>query len=129
MKRSNLKFTNPIITRLNYEINANNNQPDKIAISNAFNVNVERLEDKCEAVVELNIIIGNKEENPSPFFIDMVIGAAFKWDDSYDEETVQSLLSVNAPALLLGYARPIISTITNMSPYATYNIPFYNFTE
>ena len=130
MKKSSLKFTNPIIRELNYEINTigDETENDSIKISNTFKVNIKRSEEK-EAVVELNIIIGTKENNESPFYIDMVMGAIFKWDDSYDENTVQDLLSINAPALLLGYARPIIATITNMSPFPAYNLPFYNFTE
>lgn len=131
MKKSSLKFTNPIITKLEYEINAINDKKenDAIKISNTFKVNIKRSEEEKEAVVELNIIIGAKENNEAPFYVDMVMGAIFKWDDSYDENTVKDLLSINAPALLLGYARPIIATITNMSPFPAYNLPFYNFTE
>jgi len=131
MKKSSLKFTNPIITKLEYEINAINDEKenDAIKISNTFKVNIKRSEEEKEAVVELNIIIGAKENNEAPFYVDMVMGAIFKWDDSYDENTVKDLLSINAPALLLGYARPIIATITNMSPFPAYNLPFYNFTE
>ena len=92
-------------------------------------MNIKSSEEEKEAVVELNIIIGAKENNEAPFYVDMVMGAIFKWDDSYDENTVKDLLSINAPALLLGYARPIIATITNMSPFPAYNLPFYNFTE
>ena len=59
----------------------------------------------------------------------MTIGARFLWDDVYDEETLQDLLSQNAPALLLGYARPIIANMTSVGPTSTYNLPFYNFTD
>lgn len=131
MKKSNLKFTNPIITKLEYQINPqdNGNEENSINISNAFKANIKKIENKNEAIVELNIIIGQKGIAPSPFYVDMIIGAIFKWDNTYDEKTVQDLLSINAPALLLGYARPIIATITNMSPFPVYNLPFYNFTE
>ena len=131
MKKSNLKFTNPIITKLEYQINPQNGEVENesISISNAFKVNIKKAENKNEAIVELNIVIGEKEESQSPFFVDIIMGAVFKWDNSYDEKTVQDLLSLNAPALLLGYARPIVATITNMSPYPVYNLPFYNFTE
>ena len=42
---------------------------------------------------------------------------------------VNSMLNVNAPALLLGYMRPIVSSITNSSALPVYNIPFINFKE
>ncbi len=131
MKKSSLKFTNPIITKLEYQINPQSEEceNDSINISNVFKANIKKIEDKNEAIVELNIIIGQKEETPSPFYVDMIIGAVFRWDNAFDENTVQDLLSINAPALLLGYARPIIATITNMSPFSSYNLPFYNFTE
>ena len=59
----------------------------------------------------------------------MVLSAQFIWNDVYDENTLKDLLSINAPALLLGYARPMIASITNMSPYPSFNLPFYNFVE
>ena len=38
-------------------------------------------------------------------------------------------LKVNAPSLLLGYMRPLISNITNSSQYPTFNIPFLDMQE
>lgn len=128
MKESNLRFSNPIIKKLDYKVNANNKQEDKYSISNSFSINVNKNSKQNEAFVELNICIGD-ESKLEPFTITMSILAKFVWDDVYDEKTVNDLLTINAPSLLLGYARPIIATITNMSPYPTYNIPFYNFME
>ena len=36
---------------------------------------------------------------------------------------------VNAPSLLLGYMRPLISNITNSSQYPTFDIPFLDMQE
>ena len=95
-------------------------------ISTADKVSV----DENEAIVQLSILIGRKEfTTEEPFCVDMTIGAKFKWDDVYDEETLQELLSKNAPALLLGYARPIIANITDAGPIPAYHLPFYNFTD
>ena len=52
----------------------------------------------------------------------------FKWED-LDEKTVDSMLNLNAPALLLSYMRPIVANITNSSKFPTYNLPFINFKE
>ena len=130
MEKSKLYFTNPIIKNINYKVNLNLEpyNDGSIDIANTFKLNIKRAENKNEALVELNIIIGEEDEK-LPFFIDMIICAIFKWEDAYDEKTLQGLLSINAPALLLGYARPMIATITNMSPYPVYNLPFYNFTK
>lgn len=81
-------------------------------------------------IVELTIKIGKKELKQNiPFYIELVIGSAFTWNDVFDENTLQILLSQNAPALLLSYARPIIHSLTSMTPFPAYNVPFYNFTE
>ena len=128
MKESNLRFSNPIIKKFNYEINTKYKREEKLSVNNNFSINVGRNPEQNEAIVELNISIGSESEN-DPFNVNMIIAAKFLWDDLYDEKTINDLLTINAPALLLGYARPIIATITNMSPYPTYNMPFYNFTE
>lgn len=128
MKESNLRFSDPIIKKLNYEINTKYKREEKLSVNNNFSINVGRNPERNEAIVELNISIGSESEN-DPFNVNMIIAAKFLWDDVYDEKTINDLLTINAPALLLGYARPIIATITNMSPYPTYNMPFYNFTE
>ena len=55
--------------------------------------------------------------------------AEFRWPDSLNVEMVEKLLNQNAPSLLLGYLRPIISQITAASPYNAYNLPFIDFSE
>ena len=52
----------------------------------------------------------------------------FEWEDM-DESMIDTMLHINAPALLLGYMRPIVATITNSSKYPVYNLPFINFNE
>lgn len=128
MKESNLKFSNPIIEKLDYKINTDIQPENKLSISNSFSINVNKHPSQNEAIVALGISVGN-EHNSEPFNVEMSILAKFVWDDAYDEKTINDLLTINAPSLLLGYARPIIATITGMSPYPAYNIPFYNFTE
>lgn len=130
MKKSNLKFSAPFIKKIEYIFypEFKNNADSEISITNKFSVAIKKLS-KDKAVVDLCLTVGDKSKDKSPFYINMIISAHFKWDDSYDEKTIQDLLTLNAPALLLGYARPIVSTITGMSPYPAYNLPFYNFTE
>ena len=130
MKESSLKFTNPSITHLVFDINSEFKEKDAVSITNTFNVEVSKGKDESAAVVQLNIIVGDKDFSKDvPFYFNITIGAMFSWDDVYDDKTLQTLLSKNAPALLLGYARPIIANITESSPIPAYHIPFYNFTE
>ena len=55
--------------------------------------------------------------------------AEFRWPDSLNMGMIEKLLNQNAPSLLLGYLRPIISQITAASPYNAYNLPFIDFSE
>lgn len=130
MKESNFKFTNPIVEELVYNISEKYNPSITPTVNNNFEVNIARSESSNEAIVRLKVTVdGNLDDANSPFSVSLTIGAKFIWDDSYDEETISSLLSINAPALLLGYARPIISSITTTCPCGAYNLPFYNFLQ
>ena len=130
MKESNFKFTNPIVEELVYNISEKYNPSVAPIVNNNFEVNIARSESSNEAIVRLKVTVdGNRDDANSPFSVSLTIGAKFIWDDSYDEETISSLLSINAPALLLGYARPIISSITTTCPCGAYNLPFYNFLQ
>ena len=40
-----------------------------------------------------------------------------------------SVLEKNAQALLIGYLRPIVANITNVSKFPAYNLPFINLNE
>lgn len=85
---------------------------------------ITRREQKKEAIVELTIELGCDEKSiNSPFALKIIIGAKFLWDNTLDEEMLNSLLTINAPSLLLGYAKPVISNITANSMGA-YDLPF-----
>ena len=131
MTQSGFQFANPIISKINYVVHSEFkwNKEEPLSITNSFKTNISPSKSSRKAIVELDILIGDIDPQKEPFYIEMTIGAPFKWDEAYADETIRDLLSVNAPALLLSYARPIISTITNMSPYPSYDIPFYNFTK
>lgn len=130
MKKSDFKFSDPILLKTNFLVNKEFENNEKIVIGNSFNVSINRNENDNRAIVELTIKVGREElKTDVPFYIELVIGSAFTWNDVFDEDTLQILLSQNAPALLLSYARPIIHSLTSMTPFPAYNVPFYNFTE
>lgn len=130
MKTSKFQFINPYLTKLNFHINENyKSQNEIIDINCSMNVSINRIENKPLAFVSLNVILGENNET-SPFFVDCEMVSEFNWDNnSYDEKTISDFLSLNAPSLLLGYIRPIISQITGLSSYPAYDIPFYNFLD
>lgn len=128
MKRSNFQFTNPRVVDLNFNLNRGfRNDPNtKVTFKLDFKVNVHRLEGN-EAIVELTV----KSENNdiTPFSFSATEGAKFNWSDTFNEEETDALLNVNAPALLLGYVRPLIASISSASGFGGYNIPFMDFTQ
>jgi preprotein translocase subunit SecB len=129
LKKSGFRFSNPTISKISYFLHPEFTPSESsLSIENTFNTQISQDEDNCQAVVDLNIVLGDEDPSKAPFYINLTVCASFKWESGYSEDTVRTLLSINAPALLLGYARPIVASITNMSPYPAYNIPFYNFT-
>ena len=46
-----------------------------------------------------------------------------------DEKTRDVMLTKNAPALLLGYLRANVASMTAMTSYGAYNLPFMNFNK
>lgn len=123
------QFTNPSLSELQFCVNESyNSEEEEINVKLAINVAKKRTGDK-EAIVEVTVEIGEKN-GEAPFYIHAVEGAAFRWEaDTFKEEDVDRFLSVNAPALLISYLRPIVSNVTMFSKYSAYEIPFINFND
>lgn len=128
MKESNFQFKNPILKNLIFETNKFEKSTGTVKMSNELTVNVAKHESEPQAIVNLTIKIGS-HSNDSPFYLEAVVVSEFKWkQEAYDEDTIDTLLKINAPSLLLGYARPIVANVTNASAVPAYNIPFIDFT-
>lgn len=130
MERSAFQFSNPTLNKLDFRVNEYFDPVDiaSIEMENQLSINVEKSEDEQQALVTLTVSI-NENLEVSPFTISAEISAAFRWEDSIDSNMLDTLLSKNAPALLLAYIRPIIANVTNSSKYPAYNIPFLNFSS
>ena len=130
MKPSKLQFLNPYLVEVNYVTNldfiSEKNDAD-VEMQNVFNVQVKKSKTENRANVELTLET-NVENKKAPFKLKIKVASDFKWEDLSDER-VESMLNMNAPALLLGYMRPIVAGLTNSSSLPTYNLPFINFKE
>lgn len=126
MKESNFQFSNPSIIYMRFIENNDfdNEQGREIELETKIQVKNNKTNDN-EAIVNVVIIIG-KESSSTPFLVETEVSAHFRWDESINENKVEMFLNQNAPALLISYARPIISIITNSSHYPAYNLPFIN---
>lgn len=92
----------------------------------AHEKNIEKVSEN-EARVTLYVRIQSIEE-PSPFIIEAVVEAKFRWTESV-MAILPNLLNQNAPSLLVGYLRPVIAMFTNSSGMTPYNLPMLDFTD
>lgn len=129
MKKSDFSFKNPILVKMHHQINKEfdfeNNQPIEISVD--FDIKIDKDESNKSAIVELTVQVG-KETEECPFYIEATEGALFTWSENV-EDIVEPLLNENAPAVLLGYLRPIITMLTATSGLPPYNIPLINFSH
>ena len=119
---SAFQFTNPALSGLEFWINKkfNSEKDTKIQIRMNMSVKVAKEENRNEALVELDVEIGEKNDD-IPFYIKAIEGANFRWNDELDDNMIEKLLNQNAPSLLLSYLRPIVAQVTSASKYGTYN--------
>lgn len=133
VKESAFQFTNPLLMDLNFSVNrAYTGSPDVDDIDipiemKALKPDASECKDRTAFVV-LVVTVGKKSEK-YPYFISVEMGANFRWDESVTTEMAESLLSRNAPALLLGYIRPYIAQVTEASPVGAVHVPFMNFNQ
>ena len=128
MKPSKFQFLNPYLEEVYFAANADfqsDVETKQVEMQNVFHVNIKRSKDANRANVEL-ILESNLDNEEAPFKLRIKVASDFKWED-LNEDVVDSMLNLNAPALLLGYMRPIVASITNSSNFPAYNLPFYNF--
>ena len=125
---SAFQFSNPSLMKMEFCINedfeSSQDKEVKIAVNMGFRIDRSKIDNSAK--VSLTLEIGKKDAS-DPFYVCATEMAEFRWTDSLNAEMVEKLLNQNAPSLLLGYLRPIISQITAASPYNAYNLPFIDF--
>lgn len=127
MKPSKFQFRRPTVVEVIYKTNENFKPDSNKDISIAYRAKYKKSDD-CRAQVTVTLNIG-EESDQVPFFISITMEAVFKWDESMEATEVKSLLNMNGPALIIGYARPIISMLTINTKYPPLDLPFLNLSE
>lgn len=128
MKKSGFQFTDPRIQDLEFHINENFDENKFKGFQVDSEVSNAIIEEDKKAFVRLKLSIGEKGET-TPFVCTVVMVAKFEVDEVIAPDFFEDLLSVNAPALLMSYARPIIALITDQGGFPSFHLPFMNFTE
>lgn len=125
MKESMFQFSDPKLRSLQFNVNEHFSKESYSGFTFKNDVSKAILIENKEAIVSLKLCIGETSEK-YPFNIELEIYAKFICDE---EAMFQQLIDTNAPAMLLSYARPIISLVTSQSGYPAFNLPFMNFTK
>lgn len=127
---SAFQFSNPSLTKMEFCINEEfeSSQDKEVKIAVNMGVQIDRSATDNNARVSLTLEIG-KKDSEDPFYVCATEMAEFRWLEALNNEMVEKMLNQNAPSLLLGYLRPIISQITAASPYNAYNLPFIDFSR
>lgn len=128
MKNSQFQFSDPYLVELQFLTNPEfDTQNSNVDVQNLFQIHIKKSETHNRANVELKLESNMENEN-APYTILARVAADFIWEE-LDDETVETMLNLNAPALLLGYMRPIVANVTNSSAFPAYNLPFMNFKD
>lgn len=129
MEKSGFRFSNPKMTKLDFIMNEDYKKTHGVTtgLDITINSNINKINEK-EAIVELEVEVGEKS-NLFPFYLCLNIGSNFKLDEDIEGTNFDNLLNINAPTLLLSYARPIISSVTTQAGMKPLNLPFFNFTK
>ena len=129
MKESFFQFSNPELVDIKFTKNEDFSEQlfGGFNLDNDITISILDEELNNEAMVSLTINIGEPSAQ-FPFCLSITMSANFRCDKSQTDKFKQ-LLETNAPALLLSYARPIVSIITSQSGFPTLNIPFMNFQD
>lgn len=122
MKESFFKFSDPYLVSLEYVDNPNFNPDEFDDIKINFNNKIGKGDENQKASVAVIAEIGDKIK--CPFYIRVEMCAVFYWNNCEDKQLIKTLLEKNATSLLIGYIRPIISSITSSSRFPTFNLPF-----
>ena len=125
MKESFFQFRDPQLINLEFVINEESDEELFAGFSIESELQNGIIENKKEAAVRLKLKIGDKTEK-YPFCIIIIMSGDFICSK---EEFFDKMIQTNAPALLLSYARPIVSLVTAQAGFSSFNLPFMNFTE
>lgn len=126
MEESFFQFKDPVLLKLDYKENQDFDYEKFNEMKLDFEISVNKSKNN-QAFVTLSLVIGKDANNP--FYLSISMGSEFSWEDEKEDDLISELLNINAPALLTGYMRPIISLITSSSRFPTFNLPFLDFTQ
>lgn len=125
MQKSHFRFSSPKLLDFRYSYNVK--KPEKEEFQYKLNTSVECKRDDGRNSAKVLVTINTPCDKDLPFSFSITMYAGFSWDENIDDP--EKLLRYNAPALLIGYMRPIIASVTAFSPAGSFDLPFIDFTN
>lgn len=119
----------PIITNLSFDISKEFDFSIQQSLELEIKIDTkvfERVNNDANIELELELFPNSKNR---PFHLKATSVASFTWAEGLDEKTIEALLKINAPAIMLSYIRPIISNITTYSGQPPLVIPLIDLTD
>lgn len=120
-EKSLFQFTNPYLVRIIFEetVNFDGDTDEDMTLITETDI---KITGEQSALVTL---LFRNDGNNLPFKVEIVMRSEFTWKDlKIGDEMLKKLLSVNAPALILSYIRPLVAMLTSNSRFPALNIPF-----
>ena len=105
-----LKFNGYVVEKLNFQLNKKFVHEKEIAISPAFNREIEKL-DANKYLVRVKVVIGDLESEEQPFYIEVILSGKFEVESEKRNNNL-SLIKSNATAILFPYLRNAVSMLT-----------------
>lgn len=117
------------LKHINYEAN-NDFIFETMVYETKVDTKVMRVNDQKNAKVEVDIVLfDNVDINEVPFKVSLGVEGIFSWDGEIEEQTLESLLKINAAAILYSYARPMLTQLTVFSGFPALILPILDFTK
>lgn len=118
-------FVEEIILKTNLEYNKEISSTEDISVDfDIFQNEENRLLYKVTMVIEIG-----RSRNNSPYYIFLKLSGIFSYEKNTNKEYIDKTINLNAPSMLYGIARGVISQITASSLYGKFILPSVNFIE
>lgn len=126
MEQSKIQFDIPILRKFEFIENDFVTQTNDFMLGIKIENKYKKDEKLYRAQVVLNVDIGEKSRK-SPYYIGVEYSANFIWENEISN--IDDYLNINAPALLYGYVRTLVSIVLSNTKFMRIDLPFMDFSK
>lgn len=126
MEQSKIQFDIPILRKFEFAENSFIPQTNDFMLGIKIENKYKKDEKLNKAQVILSVDIGEKSDK-SPYYIGVEYSANFVWENGIPN--IDDYLNINAPALLYGYVRTLVSIVLSNTKFMRIDLPFMDFSK